>query len=312
MTSDPGSTIASVPGRVAQGRLLAVSDLHVGMAENRPILESLCPSHEADCLIVAGDVAELTGDILWGLEQLAGRFAQVVWVPGNHELWTLPDDPIPLRGEARYDHLVQRCRDLGVVTPEDPWPVWQGAGGPVVVAPLFVGYDYSFRVPGTTTTAQSLAIAREREVVCTDEYFLHADPHPTRESWCRERVAYTETRLTQHVTAHGDALPLVLVNHYPLVREPTDVLWRPEFAQWCGTELTGDWHRRFPVAAVVYGHLHIPRTTWHDGVRFEEVSIGYPREWRRRGHPRGLLRQILPAEPTPTERPAAVGSGHAR
>jgi len=44
----------------------------------------------------------------------------------------------------------------------------------------------------------------------------------------------------------------------------------------------------------VYGHLHIPRTTWHDGVRFEEVSCGYPREWRRRKGPPGVLRQILP------------------
>jgi hypothetical protein len=46
----------------------------------------------------------------------------------------------------------------------------------------------------------------------------------------------------------------------------------------------------------VYGHLHVPRTTWYDGVRFEEVSLGYPRERRRYGDPnRPLLRQILPA-----------------
>jgi hypothetical protein len=43
-----------------------------------------------------------------------------------------------------------------------------------------------------------------------------------------------------------------------------------------------------------YGHLHIPRTTWEDGVRFEEVSLGYPREWRR-GPLRPPLRRILPA-----------------
>ncbi len=46
---------------------------------------------------------------------------------------------------------------------------------------------------------------------------------------------------------------------------------------------------------MVYGHLHIPRTTWHDGVRFEEVSLGYPREWRPRATNPGELRQILPA-----------------
>jgi hypothetical protein len=30
--------------------------------------------------------------------------------------------------------------------------------------------------------------------------------------------------------------------------------------------------------------LHIPRTTYYDGVRFEEVSMGYPREWSTRGN----------------------------
>jgi hypothetical protein len=96
------------------------------------------------------------------------------------------------------------------------------------------------------------------------------------------------------LAARDPAFPTVLVNHYPLVRDPTRVLRYPEFAQWCGTERTADWHRRFRAATVVYGHLHIPRTTWHDGVRFEEVSLGYPREWRARGLPAELLRQILP------------------
>jgi hypothetical protein len=45
----------------------------------------------------------------------------------------------------------------------------------------------------------------------------------------------------------------------------------------------------------VYGHLHIRRSTVHDGVRFEEVSLGYPREWTPRGLPSPLLRSILPA-----------------
>ena len=54
----------------------------------------------------------------------------------------------------------------------------------------------------------------------------------------------------------------------------------PEFALWCGTTATADWHTRYNAVCSVYGHLHIPRTTYYDGVRFEEVSLGYPREWR--------------------------------
>jgi hypothetical protein len=85
----------------------------------------------------------------------------------------------------------------------------------------------------------------------------------------------------------------VLVNHFPLVREPTRVLRYPEFAQWCGTDRTADWHLRYRAAVAVYGHLHIPRTTWYDGVRFEEVSVGYPREWSRRSTPPGTLRRVF-------------------
>ncbi|GAA2265598.1 metallophosphoesterase [Streptomyces amakusaensis] len=299
---DPAAPATPTSPPEAGPRLLAVSDLHVGMPDNRPITESLRPSHPDDWLIVAGDVGEMTEDIEWALTLLASRFAKVIWVPGNHELWTPREDAVQLRGEERYRHLVELCRRLGVLTPEDPWPVWQGPGGPVAVAPLFLLYDYTFRVAGTATKEESLARAHEAGVVCTDEFLLHPDPHPTRDDWCRARVALTRRRLVEH----DPAVPLVLINHWPLVREPTDVLWHPEFAQWCGTVLTADWHRRFTTAAVVYGHLHIPRTTWYDGVRFEEVSIGYPREWRKRGHPRGLLRQILPYTP---EQESGVGTG---
>ncbi|SDQ35333.1 metallophosphoesterase family protein [Thermostaphylospora chromogena] len=270
-------------------RLLAVSDLHVGMADNRPIVERLRPASADEWLIVAGDVAERVADIEWALGLLASRFARVIWTPGNHELWTLRDDPVQLRGAERYDHLVALCRRLGVLTPEDPYAVWEGPAGPVAIAPVFALYDYSFRT--AATKQESLERAFRSGVVCTDEFFLHPDPYPSREAWCHARVAETERRLA----AHDPDIPLILVSHWPLVRELTDILWYPEFAQWCGTELTAGWHRRFRTQVVVYGHLHIPRTTWHDGVRFEEVSIGYPREWRRRGHPRGLLREILAA-----------------
>lgn len=286
------------------GRLLAVSDLHVAYQENRDITAGLRPTAPGDWLIVAGDVGERVADVEWALGLLSERFAKVVWVPGNHELWTHPDDPVTLRGEERYRRLVGICRDLGVVTPEDPYPVWRGEGGPVTVAPLFVLYDYSFRMPGVATKEESLHLAHEAGVVCTDEYFLHPDPHGSRDAWCRERVARTEQRLA----AVDPAYPTVLVNHWPLVRQPTDILRYPEFAQWCGTTLTADWHRRFRAAAVVYGHLHIPRVTWYDGVRFTEVSIGYPREWKRRP-PREPLRTVLPPQPgAAAAGPAAAGA----
>ncbi|OIJ64439.1 metallophosphoesterase family protein [Streptomyces mangrovisoli] len=288
--------------------MLAISDLHIGYAENRALVEALHPGSPDDWLIVAGDVAETVADIRWALATLAGRFRTVLWAPGNHDLWTHPKDPVTLRGAERYDHLVALCRELGVLTPEDPYPVWDGPGGPVAVAPLFLLYDYSFLPAGCTTKEEGLAHAHGTGIVCNDEYLLHPDPYPTREDWCRARVAATERRLA---ALPGD-LPTVLAAHYPLDRHPTDVLWHPEFAMWCGTALTADWHRRFRVTTMVYGHLHIPRTTWLDSVRFAEVSVGYPREWRTRTEPPGRPRRILPMEVGSGDRGAAPGLGRGR
>ena len=246
---------------------------------------------------MAGDVAEKAADIEWALRALRARFATVIWVPGNHELWTLSTDPVQLRGEARYRYLVSMCQRAGVITPEDPFPVWWGAGGPIVIVPLFVLYDYSFLPDGTTTKDEALALAYKTGIVCSDEAVLYPDPYPSRDAWCRARLEITERRLAK--LPRGT--PTVLVNHFPLTRESTRVLKFQEFAQWCGTEETSDWHLRFGAQAVVYGHLHVPRTTWQDGVRFEEVSLGYPEELNRNPERPRTLRQILPTAPMLTQ-----------
>jgi 3',5'-cyclic AMP phosphodiesterase CpdA len=276
--------------------LYATSDLHVRHPDNRDVVEDMRPTSDRDWLLVVGDVAEYVAEFRWALERLVERFAKVVWVPGNHELWTPKRDPVQLRGVARYWHLVDICRELGIVTPEDPYLVWEGPGGPAVIAPMFLLYDYTFRPSGTSTKEEALAYAHSTGVVCSDEFLLHPDPFPSADAWCRSRVELTEARLA---ALDPSGPPTVLVNHFPLLREPTRVLRYPEFAQWCGTELTADWHLRFRAKAVVYGHLHIPRTTVYDGVRFEEVSLGYPREWQRRParYQRPPLRRILSAAP---------------
>jgi 3',5'-cyclic AMP phosphodiesterase CpdA len=150
------------------GRLLAVSDLHIGYPENRAYADALSPGDPGDWLIVAGDVGEVFADVGFVLASLASRFAKVIWTPGNHELWTLL-----------------------LVTLEDEFPVWDGPGG----------------------RPAALAAARRAGIAPADE-----------------------------------------------------------------------------------GRLHIPRTTHHDGVRFEEVSVGYPREWQRRGAAPPPPRVILGGE----------------
>lgn len=272
-------------------KLYAISDLHIGHPANRQALEEL-PFYPADWLILAGDTGETTEHLRYALSLLTRRFAQVIWVPGNHDLWTLPSGKSALsdlRGEARYYELVAICREYGVLTPEDPYVRWPGADTPFLIAPLFLLYDYSFR-PANIPVEKAVEWALETDILCSDEYLLHPDPYPSRAAWCEARCLYTERRLQQV----DPTTPLILINHFPLHESLVRLERIPRFSIWCGTRRTNNWHTRFSTAIVVYGHLHIRATDFVDGVRFEEVSLGYPPQWEREKGIQGYLRQILP------------------
>jgi hypothetical protein len=160
------------------GSLFAVSDLHTSHAANGRIVDDLRPESSDDWLIVAGDVGDTFADVERVLRLLRQRFAKVIWTPGNHELWTLQQDPVQLRGEARYQALVRMCQNNDVVTPEDEFAVWLGPTGPMTIVPLFQLYDHSWLAPGTKTKKESLEYAHRMGVVCTDEMILHPDPYP--------------------------------------------------------------------------------------------------------------------------------------
>ena len=149
--------------------------------------------------------------------------------------------------------------------------------------------------------AQVVRWAAEERILAVDERLLHPDPYPSRAAWCAARVEQTAARLGK--LPAGDKK--VLINHWPLRADTIRLFRIPRYAPWCGTELTEDWHTRFGAEVVVTGHLHMRATDWRDGVRFEEVSLGYPRHWRDETGAAGYLRQILPFDGT------TPPSGHA-
>lgn len=86
--------------------ILTISNLHVRYADNKKVVERLRSGTDGDLLLLAGGVGDDLEDIEWAPRRLSDRFVKVVWVPGNDELWTRPGDPVSLRGEARYRHLL--------------------------------------------------------------------------------------------------------------------------------------------------------------------------------------------------------------
>jgi 3',5'-cyclic AMP phosphodiesterase CpdA len=275
-------------------KLHAISDLHVGFKENMAALSEI-PDHRDDWLILCGDIADTPDQLEAAFRILDRKFAKLIWVPGNHELWTVPRKT-GLRGVARYQQLVDLCRRHSVLTPEDPYPIWQGEGGPHVLVPLFLLYDYSFR-PDEIPIDEAVDWAKQARVLCADEILLLPEPYANVGDWCRARCQLSERRLEK--TLADVPYPTVLIAHFPLRQELAVLPRIPRFMVWCGTRTTENWHQRFRADIVVSGHLHIPCTRTIDGVRFEEVSLGYPDQWQIREERRGWkladhLRQILP------------------
>ena len=268
-------------------KLWATSDLHVGYEENRRAVQAL-PAYDDDWLIVCGDTGETPAHLDFVLRTLRPRFAQVIWTPGNHDLWTPQNWRPEQRGVAHYERLVALCQKYGVLTPEDPYARWPGDGPTRAIIPAFTLFDYSFRPP-SVSRKDAVAWAAESGVRSNDEDLLAPDPYEGCDAWCAARIEATEARLS--------ALPrdakLIIADHFPLRRELAVLPRIPRFSIWCGTTKTEEWHRRFNVEAVVYGHLHMRSSKVIDGVRFEEVSLGYPKQWNQSRGAAHYLRQII-------------------
>ncbi|KAI8932408.1 hypothetical protein NX059_010594 [Plenodomus lindquistii] len=294
-------TAPTSPQAVQAGRLFAIGDIHLSFKANREALEKLLP-HPDDDLILCGDVGESAEHCKIAFTKAKECFRRVFWVPGNHELYTLPSEKEHgARGEAKYLECVGVAQQMGVLTPEDDYMLWQGEGGPCLIAPIFTLYDYSFR-PDHVKLEDALDWAREKDIEATDEHLLHPDPYGSRIEWCHALVDKTEKKLAEAVAAHPD-VRLVIIGHWPLRSGLVYLPNVPRFSLWCGTKKTEDWHNKFNAKVVVSGHLHIRRTDWIDDTRFEEVSLGYPRQWKE-CQDRGLdindlLREILPGPQVP-------------
>ncbi|KAL7781429.1 hypothetical protein V8C37DRAFT_398185 [Trichoderma ceciliae] len=289
--------------------LYGISDLHLAHPLNASEWDLLQSKPPGTGLILAGDIGESAAHLVVAFQRAKACFTHVFWVPGNHELYSIspsmakhPADH--LHGEAKYNAFVELARQHGVLTPEDNWMLWRGADGVnLVIALVFTLYDYSFR-PMEVPREEVLDWAMEENIWATDEALLHPQPYATRDEWCIKLCERWELKFADYATRYPSS-KFIIVNHWPLREDLIYIPYIPRFSPWCGTKRTRDWmeSRRFGTCyggakVVVSGHLHVRRTDVKEGVRYEEVSLGYPKQWEKaREAGKGInemLRNILP------------------
>jgi len=120
-------------------RVLTVSDLHIDFEANKRWLFNLSRyDYQEDILVLPGDITHIAKLFERALIFLKKRFHEVLFVPGNHDLWIVGDTSKD--SLEKHDLIETICMDTGIATT----PVHIDD---LSVVPLHSWYDYSFGQP---------------------------------------------------------------------------------------------------------------------------------------------------------------------
>ncbi|CAE7696106.1 unnamed protein product [Symbiodinium sp. CCMP2456] len=260
--------------RMSSVRLWAISDIHTDIKENLAWIESISDTDFLDdALIVAGDVSDSHAVLERTLAVLKRKFADVFFVPGNHDLWVDGDDTC-------VDKVVQLqdlCRRLSV-----------------------------------HSAAARVGTAEKGVWVCPILSWHHQswDPEPDLEGWKVPSVAecmvdYERCRFPPGVSMFDDSaarridkMNEALGLQLPLADRPSDEalvtfshflprielsLEKRYLALPCLPKASGSNYLRKRVEELkpeihVFGHTHFGWDAVHDGVRYVQAALGYPHE----------------------------------
>ncbi len=267
-------------------RIFALSDIHVDFPDNAQWVSSLSAvDYQQDALLLAGDVTHSLPHLAELLASLKAKFAQIFFVPGNHDLW--------LTGSGHADSLsklsciLDTCAGLGVqitaakLGDADRAPVW--------IVPLHSFYDKPEQSP-----SDSLYVYRPGE---DPDLQAWMDAHEIR--W--PRAAAERGRPAAHLLGLNDQVmdspllggQIISMSHFLPRRElmyPTPAelaAWPPglkdrspwfNFSRVAGSLALERQIRALGSTVHIYGHQHRNRQLVLDGVRYLSYCLGYPRE----------------------------------
>ncbi len=241
-------------------RIFTVSDLHIDYEENRHWLHQLSfYDHQDDILILAGDISDKTMLLMEAFEVVQRRFATVLYVPGNHDLWVKRNG-----GDSSLEQFLlvrQIADDYGLKTE----PVHAGS---ISIVPLFGWYDYSFGQPSQKILDAWVDFAA-----------------------CKWPSDFDETAITNFFVSLNE--PVLQVTNQTVITF-SHFLPRIDVMPW---QIPAQFHYLYPVLGTtrletqlrtlnssthIYGHSHVNRYTTIDEVVYINNAFGYPRETRTR------------------------------
>ena len=271
-------------------KIYTMSDLHIDYKANLKHLLSLNdPLYKEAGLIVAGDAT----DSLEILEQLLSHFktafAEVYFVPGNHELW------VQRSGEsdsvAKFWAIVELCRKLGVHT--QPFKM-ENDDDHLWVVPLFSWYtkpqeggDSLFEPKPVGVSPTGEIIRDETDDIWSDNYYCRWPDLGKHKSVVDFFFAQNEERCARRYDA-----PVISFSHFlprkglmfPVrnwrqwIKTFKDPMPQFNFTRVAGSTKIETQIRQLGSLLHIYGHQHRERWRKEDGVTYVSHCLGYPNE----------------------------------
>lgn len=239
-------------------RIFALSDIHVDYDVNLLWVQSLSTAdYQDDVLVLAGDVTDSVPLLEKTLRLFVARFRQVLFVPGNHDLWVRRDKFA--HSIEKFEFVNALAKDLGVATQAMNF-------GRVAILPLLSWYDYSFGQPSAElrdiwVDFRACAWPPGFDDAAVTGYFdrLNDSVQP---------LAANTTITFSHFLPRIDLMPEYIPSKH-------HVLY-PVF----GSYTIERQLRRLQSDIHVFGHSHLNQQQKIAGVRYVNNAFGYPRETR--------------------------------
>jgi predicted phosphodiesterase len=238
-------------------RVFALSDIHVDHVANARWVAGISTvDYRDDVLILAGDVTDSLDLMAWCLETLARRFAQVLFVPGNHDLWVVRD--------SSSKTSLQKLDELETVVASSGASMLPMFERGLSIVPLFGWYDYSFGQP--TDELRSMWMdyraCRWPPELGQQEIAEHFEALNSHDRCDNESTVITFS----HFLPRIDVMPAFIPDSkrllYPVL----------------GTTRLERRLRMLKSTMHVYGHSHVNRNVRIDGVSYINNALGYPDE----------------------------------
>lgn len=241
-------------------KIQAISDLHIDYTENLKWLKGLSRyDYQADILILGGDVSHHIPLIETAFYQLKKVFREVIFVPGNHDLWVKASTLN--HSLEKFDLVNQLAKSYGIHT--TALHLEQ-----LTILPLLGWYDYSFGFP-----------TRYAMDSWQDFYACQWRGFADMAAVTRHFLAFNEKELLNV----RQGVPTITFSHFlPRIDVMPDYI--PEDRRFIypflGSSGLEQQLRRVHPIMHIYGHSHLNRRVTLEGVEYINNAFAYPDETR--------------------------------